>query len=131
MNLLGYRITNGQLQPDPEHVKPLMELPNPVTAKALQRIIGMFAYYAQWIPRYSKKVKPLLDVKRFPLCDEAVSALELLKKCLSTVTLGTIDESLPFTVETDAPEPVILNRQNRPVAFSQRHWITVKFDIQV
>jgi len=65
INLLGYRITNGQLQPDPERVKPLVKLPNPVNAKALQRIIGMFACYAQWIPRYSEKVKPLLDVKRF------------------------------------------------------------------
>jgi len=66
-NLLGYRITNGKLQPDPERIKPLMELPIPGNAKALQRIIGMFAYYAQWIPRYSETIKPLLAVKRFPL----------------------------------------------------------------
>jgi len=67
-----------------------------------------------------QKVKPLVDVERFPLSDEAISALESLKKCVNTVTLGAIDESLPFTVETDASEQAvcaILNQQNRSVAF--------------
>jgi len=44
INLLGYRITNGQLQPDTERVKPeILQLPNPVNAEALLRIICMFA----------------------------------------------------------------------------------------
>ena len=94
INLLGYRITNGKLQPDPERIKPSMELPIPGNAKALQRIIGMFAYYARWILRYSETIKPFLAVKRFPLCEEAVAAFDSLKTCLSTVTLGTIDERL-------------------------------------
>jgi len=42
INLLSYRITNGKFQPDPERITPLMELPIPGNAKALQRIIGMF-----------------------------------------------------------------------------------------
>ena len=100
-----------------------MELPIPGNAKALQRIIGMSAYYAQWILRYSDTIKPLLAVKRFPLCEEAVAAFDSLKTCLSTVTLGTIDERLPFTVESDASEHAIsatLNQQNCPVAFFSR-----------
>jgi len=49
----------------------------------------MLAYYAQWIPRYSEKVKPLLHIKRFPLNDEAFSALESLKKCLRNANTGS------------------------------------------
>ena len=71
----------------------------------------------------NETITPLLAVKRFPLCEEAVAALDSLKTCLSTVTLGTIDERLPFTVESDASEHAIsatLNQQNRPVAFFSR-----------
>jgi len=100
-----------------------MELLNPDDVKALQHIIGMFAYHTQWIPRHFKRAKPLLYVEHFPLSDEAISALESLKKCFSTITLGDIDESLLFTVETDVSEQVIsvtLNQQNHPVAFFSR-----------
>ena len=44
---MGYRISKGLLQPDPERVKPLLSLPIPDNTESLQRIIGMLAYYAQ------------------------------------------------------------------------------------
>ena len=74
IDLLGYRISPGTLQPDPERVKPLLELPMPDNPKALRRVIGMFAYYAQWIPNYSDKIKPLVKTKNFPLSKEASSS---------------------------------------------------------
>ena len=43
INLLGYHIADGQLKPDPERAKALLDLPEPTDTKALQRIIGMFA----------------------------------------------------------------------------------------
>ena len=40
IKLLGYSISNGMLQPDPDPVKPLLELPVPNTGKELQRLCG-------------------------------------------------------------------------------------------
>ena len=67
IDLLGYRIHDGSLQPDPNRVKTLYELPNPDTLKAQQRVVGFFAYYAQWIAHYSDKIKPLVINKVFRL----------------------------------------------------------------
>ena len=80
IDLLGYRISPGTLQPDLQRVKPLLELLMPDNPKALRRVIGMFAYYAQWIPNYSDKIKPLVQTKNFPLSKEASSSFEDLKK---------------------------------------------------
>ena len=83
----------------------------------------MFSYYAQWIPKYSDKIKPLVSTKQFPLADEAVKAFEDLRKTWTEITLGVIDESKPFTIETDASETAIsasLNQKNKPVAFFSR-----------
>ena len=71
IDLLGYRIHDGSLQPDPNRVKTLHELPNPDTLKAQLRVVGFFAYYAQWIAHYSDKIKPLVMNKVFPLSGDA------------------------------------------------------------
>jgi len=64
VDLLGYRISNSTLQPDPERT--------PGNAKEQQRIIGPFAYYAQWFFKYSDKIKPLIQNVSFPLEGETL-----------------------------------------------------------
>ena len=120
LKLLGYLISNGEKRPDPDRVKPIVNLPIPTTTKELQRAIGMFSYYAQWIPQFSEKIKPLILVSQFPINDKAKQALESLKDDLVSATLRVIDENAPFVIETDASNNAIsasLSQENRPVAF--------------
>ena len=60
IKLSSYYISNGVLQPDPDRAKSLLELPVPNIGKELHRLVGMFAYYAQWAPCFSEKIKPLM-----------------------------------------------------------------------
>ena len=60
VKLLGYEIFEGSLKPDPDRVKTLLELPPSTNKKEPQRLVGLFAYYAQWFAQYSDKIKPLL-----------------------------------------------------------------------
>ena len=85
------------MQPDPDRVKPVLNMPVPRNSKELQRLVGLFAYYAQWIPRFSDKIRPLVAA-RFPLDDNAVGAIKVLKDDLSSAALGAIDETLPFVL---------------------------------
>ena len=123
VKLLGYQITKHCLKPDPDRVKTLLALPAPTSNKEQQRIAGLFAYYAQWIPQYSDKIKPLIQNCAFPLVDEAMRSFKLLKSEFAEVSLGIIDENIPFVVETDASNFVLSatsNQNNRPVAFFSR-----------
>jgi len=98
-------------------------MPVPRNSKELQRLVGLFAYYVKWIPRYSDKIRPLVAAKLFPLDGNAVGAIKVLKDDLSSAALGVIDEKLPFALETDASENAIsamLNQKDRPVAFFSR-----------
>ena len=79
VDLLGYPITAGSLQPDPERVKTLQELPSSKNHKEQQRVIGLFVYYAQWIVQYSNKIKPVIVHTIFPLRNEALSSFTNLK----------------------------------------------------
>ena len=123
VDLLGYRIKAGTLQPDPERVKTLQELSPPKNHKEQQRVIGLFAYYAQWISQYSDKIKPLITNDVFPLRRDVLACFMKLKSDLVNVSLGAIEENVPFVVETDASNVALsatLNQSGRPVAFYSR-----------
>ena len=123
IDLLGYRIKNGTLQSDPARVKTLQDLPSPNNRKEQQRVIGLFAYYAQWIPQYSDKIKPLISNVIFPLADEALLSFQNLKSDLINVSLEVIDENSLFAVETDASDVAVsatLNQNGKPIAFYSR-----------
>lgn len=121
--LLGYLIEEGNIRPDPERLRPLRELPIPHNSKSLKRCLGLFAYYSQWIPEFSDRIKPITSCKSFPLSQQAVQAFESLKKTVEEAVVVAIDDSVPFDVETDASDVALaatLNQNGRPVAFFSR-----------
>ena len=123
IQILGYVVGNGLIRPDPERLRPLQDFPPPTTFKLLQRVLGMFAYYAKWIDCFADKIRRLADVKSFPLSKEALQAFQRLKSELEHTALKSVDESKPFVVECDASDVAVsatLNQGGRPVAFMSR-----------
>ncbi|KRX92976.1 Retrovirus-related Pol polyprotein from transposon 17.6 [Trichinella pseudospiralis] len=123
LRILGHEIENGNIRPDPQRLQPLRDLPLPSDAKALRRVLGLFAYYSQWIFNYSHKIRPLIDTKTFPVSSEAKAAFEQIKTDIENSAVRAVDENLPFELETDASDVAIaavLNQLGRPVAFFSR-----------
>ena len=123
IDLLGYRISQGEIRPDPERLRPLREMDPPASLRAQKRACGMFAYYSPWLSHFSDKIRVLNENTTFPLPSEVLSAFHKLKQELENAVLVTIDSRLPLTVETDASDVAIsatLNQEGRPVAFFSR-----------
>ncbi|GFS56547.1 retrovirus-related Pol polyprotein from transposon opus [Trichonephila clavipes] len=123
VHLLGYIIQDGIIKPDPERLKPLRDMPVPKDSSALQRALGMFAHYCRWIPGFSKKIRPLLGKKQFPLSRDAVLTFNSLKDDVANAALATIEDDIPFRVETDSSDFAIgatLSQAGRPVIFFSR-----------
>ena len=123
INILGYCVSHNSIKPDAECLHPLDELSPPADVLSLRRTLGMFAYYSKWVPSFSDKARPLINVKSFPISEEAISAFNLLKEELRSVSLSSIDENYPFVVECDASDmavSVTLNQNGRPIVFMSR-----------
>ena len=118
--VLGHVIEDGCIKPAPERLRPLRELPVPVNGKGLKRILGMFSYYSHYIPKFSDKIALLASTNTFPLSEAAVEAFENLKLEIEQSVVSAVDEALPFEIETDASDIVVLNQGGRPVAFFLR-----------
>ena len=116
--ILGYLVSHGELKPDPDRLCPLQQLIAPHNIDSEWCVIGMFAHYSKWIPKFSEKIYPLSSNDKFPW-----STFELLKKVIAGAVVQTIDSNVEFEVETDASEFTIaasLNQAGRPVAFFSR-----------
>ena len=101
----------------------MLDIPVPKLKKELSRAIGLFAYYAKWLPHFSCKVKPQVESQTFPLNKNAVRCFYQLKSELADATLASVDENAPFTLETDASDvavSAVLQQNGRPVAFWSR-----------
>ena len=95
INVLGYSVGNGVIKPDMDKLQPLKNLPPPTTKKSLLRVLGMFAYYAKWIPNFSDKIRPLNKCSKFPLSEKSLDAFKQLK---SELCEATVDEKLLLTL---------------------------------
>ncbi|MES9976517.1 MAG: reverse transcriptase domain-containing protein, partial [Candidatus Thiodiazotropha sp.] len=123
IRLLGYEVSHGSIKPDPERFEALRSLPPPNDTKSQQRIVGMFAYYSQWISRFSDKIHAIVQNKTFPLPDNVLRAFHTLKQELESAMLVTVQPEGMLVIETDASDVAIaatLNQNNRPVAFFSR-----------
>ena len=126
IDLLGYRISHGVIKPDPERLKPLVNLQLPTYKSNLQKVIGISAYYARWIPQFSERIRPFnLAVKsnEFTLSETAAQTFDSLKKTLLQCCLSYIRDDIPFQVDCDPSEHTIaatLSQGDRLVAFFAR-----------
>ena len=86
----------------------------------------MFSYYAKWVPKFSTKIRPLVQANvtsSFPLSSEAANAFETLRSQLTSASVASIREGIPLTVECDASEHRIgatLSQNSSPVVFHSR-----------
>ena len=117
---LGHVIEDGAIKPDPDRLRPLQELPLQINGKELKRVIGMFSYYSQYIPKFSDKILSLTNSSTFPLSSDAERAFNDFKREIEQSVVHAVDESMPFEIETDASDEAVaavLNQGGRPVAF--------------
>jgi CRISPR/Cas system CMR-associated protein Cmr5 small subunit len=123
VNLLGYTIENKTMKPDLDHLKLVLELPIPKDTTLLQRALGMFDHYYQWIPTFSEKLHPVLFKKHFHLSEEAMSACISLKNDVAKATITGIEDNITFRAETDASDFAIsatLSQAGGCIAFFSR-----------
>jgi len=113
-------ISFNKVEPDPDRLQPLLDLPPPTNLKELKRASGVFSYYSKWIPNFSATAPPLLRTTCFPLSESAFRAFDELKRALAKASLDAIRHGVPFSVETDASDyalAAILSQDGRSVAY--------------
>ena len=59
MTFLGHIISADEVQPDPEKIKVIVDLPRPTNILTLQSFLGLIAFVQKFIPNCSELIAPL------------------------------------------------------------------------
>ena len=83
---LGHLISGNGIEPVPEKLESLKEMPPPPNQKEVRRFLGFTGYYRKFIPRYSDIARPLTNLTKkdldFEWTSECQQSFELLKEML-------------------------------------------------
>ena len=132
---LGYRVGNGEIQPEASKIDAVSKFPQPISKKDVRAFLGLTGYYRKFIPNYSALALPLTDLTKknaantvdwTSACEAAFQELKRRLTCLPV--LQSPDLSKQFVLQTDASErgigAVLSQRssdgEEHPVAYYSR-----------
>ena len=85
---LGHLISSSGIQPLPEKLGSIENMPAPRSSKEVKQFLGLAGYYHMFIPRFLDLSRPLTKLKRkdvlFEWTKECQACFELLKETLCT-----------------------------------------------
>ena len=104
---LGHYISGGGLEPVPEKLHSLQDMPPPEDLTGVRRFLGFVGYYRKFIPRYSDIARPLTNLTRkdipFEWTDACQAAFQMLKEfLLKEPILKYPMPEQPYILYTDA-----------------------------
>ena len=133
---LGFLVNAGGIQPNPERVSLIQNLPSPTCVSDVQAFLGKVNYYRKFIPKLAEIAHPLYELTRksgrnqFKWAVEHQQAFDQLKSILcSEQVMGHPRYDREFILDVDASDYALGvelsqkddNDDERPVFYGSRH----------
>ena len=107
IHYLGHLISSEGIQPLPENLDTICNMPRPKTPKEIKQFLGLCSYYRKFVPRFSDIAWPLSKLTAydaiFVWCEKCELSSQMLKDTLvSAPILKCPNTCKPYTIFTDA-----------------------------
>ena len=107
LDYLGHVVTTEGNQPQPEHVRAILEASPPKNRKELRKFLGICGWLREYVPRFAETAADLTDLlntnKKYQWSLTSQTAFEKIKQLMNQpLTLDRPDPTLPFIIQTDA-----------------------------
>ena len=128
VSYIGHILSADGVQPDPEKVKAIREMPPPTDKKGIERLLGTINYLAKFIPNMSTVTHPIRELLKndvmFCWKKSHKEAFDKIKSILSVEPVLTYyDVAKPVTISCDASQSglgALLLQDAKPVAYASR-----------
>ena len=125
---IGHILNAKGVQPDPEKVRAIQDMPPPVDKKGVERLLGTINYLAKFIPNMSTITHPIRELlksdNKFAWEEPQIKAFSEIKQVLSVApVLAYFDVKKPVIITCDASQSglgALLLQDNKPVAYASR-----------
>ena len=125
---IGHILNDKGIQPDPEKVRAIQDMPPPVDKKGVERLLGTINYLAKFIPNMSTVTHPMRTLLKsdvtFAWEEPQRKSFSEIKQILSAAPVLTyFDVTKPVTITCDASQTglgALLLQDNKPIAHASR-----------
>ena len=125
---VGHLVTSEGLQPDPDKIKAVDEMPAPTDKEGIKRFLGFVGYLSKFIPNLSEVDAPLREVTKTGLLfhwdkPQQESFDKLKKLCTEHPVLAYYDHNKELTIQCDASSFAlggVLMQNGQPIAYTSR-----------
>ena len=116
IRVLGQIVGNGVRKPNPEKLAALSSLKPSETRKQIQQLLGIMAYYGEYIPNMVGDTVHLSELMKncksrlLKLTDDALNEFNSIKTKLMNIaelTIPIFDRVTPFLIQTDASQHTV------------------------
>ena len=107
IHYLGHLISVSSIQPLPEKLDSICNMPKPRSPKEIKQFLGLTSYYRKFVPRFSDMARPLTKLLahdcEFKWTNQCDISFQMLKDTLcSAPILKYPDTNKPYMLYTDA-----------------------------
>ena len=104
---LGHLVSGDWIEPLPEKLEAVENMPPPKTPKEVRQFLGLVGYYRKFVPKFADIARPLTNLTKqdvkFEWSEKCQKTFQLLKDMLlKEPVLKYPDPSKPYTLFTDA-----------------------------
>ena len=125
---VGHVVSDNGLEPCPDKVKAINEMPDPQTKDDVRRFLSMVQYLSKFLPNMSTMDAPLReilwkDVDFYWLKPQQDSFQKLKSLCTEAPVLTRFKPSIETTIQCEASSyglGAVLLQEDKPIAFTSR-----------
>ena len=104
---LGHLVSGEGIEPLPEKLEAVKEMPPPTNPREVRQFLGLVGYYRKFVPKFADIARPLTNLTKLDVpyewTDRCQQTFELLKEMLlKDPILKYPDPNRPYTLFTDA-----------------------------
>ena len=128
VTFMGHVLTDHGLEPDPDKIEAVLEMPTPLNVEDEQRLNGFVTYLSKFMPKLADVMEPIRRLTRknaeWSWSEEQELAFKEVKKLATEAPiLSYFDPTCPLEVQCDASKKGLgaaLMQRGKPIAYISR-----------
>lgn len=112
---LGHHVTAQGIQPLPDKVQAIQQLPQPTTQCKLREFLGLINFYHQFIPHCADTLRPLHTLLTTTKAKQLLSWDDNTLKAFNDIKQAIVNTSLLSYPKPDAPTNIMTDASNTAV----------------
>ena len=119
ITFMGHTITDSGIKPDPNKIKTITDMSEPVDINGVKQFCGMIQYLSRFIPNVASTLEPICELAK--MCGRICTSVK--NQITQTSALGYFDQTKQVTIHVASSKSSLgaaLLQEGKPIEYASR-----------